>query len=79
MVAQEGLRRLNRVSVYLAFCSVAGLLLWLVLFLIAGRLGITELIVFVFLPLVPAISLRIISWLLEGFLLGPRNPDQSQQ
>lgn len=79
MVAQEGLRRLNRVSVYLAFCSFAGLLLWLVMFLTAGRLGITELIVFVFLPLVPATSLRIISWLLEGFLLGPRNPDQSQQ
>ena len=79
MVAQEALRRLNRLSVYLTICSVVGLLLWLVLFLIAGRLGITELIVFVFLPLVPAISLRIISWLLEGFLLGPRNPDQSQQ
>src|SRR5580704_2607205 len=79
VIAQEGLRRLNRLSVYLAICSVAGLLLWLVVFLTAGRLGITELIVFVFLPLVPAISLRIISWLLEGFLLGPRNPNQSQQ
>jgi hypothetical protein len=78
VVAREGLRRLNHISVYLAICSVAGLLLWLVVFLTVGRLGISELIILVFLPLVPAISLRIISWLLEGFLLGPRSPDQSQ-
>jgi hypothetical protein len=78
VVAQEGLRRLNRLSVYLAICSVAGLLLWLVVILTVGRWGIGELIGLVFLTLVPALGLRIISWLLEGFLLGPRNQDQSQ-
>jgi hypothetical protein len=78
VVAQEGLRRLNRLSIYLAICSVAGLLLWLVVFLTVGWWGITELIGLVFLPLIPAISFRIVYWLLEGFLLGPRNPDQSQ-
>jgi hypothetical protein len=78
VVAHEGLRRLNRLSVYIAICSVAGLLIWFVVFLTVGRWGIGELIVSVFFPLVPAISLRIVSWLIEGFLLGPRNPDQSQ-
>ena len=67
MAAQEGISRLNRLSIYLAFCSLAGLTLWLIVFFTIGRWGLVELIFLTFGPILTAVSMRIIAWLLEGF------------
>jgi hypothetical protein len=67
MAAQEGISRLNRLSVYLAYCSLAGLTLWLIVFFTTGRWGFEELIFFTFPPILTALTIRIIAWLLAGF------------
>jgi hypothetical protein len=68
MAAQEGITRLNRLSVYLAYCSLGGLTLWLVVFLTIGRWGFGELIFLTFAPILTALTIRIVAWLLAGFL-----------
>jgi hypothetical protein len=67
MLAQEGIARLNRLSVYFAYCSLPGLTLWLIVFFTIGRWGLVELIFLTFGPILTAVSIRIIAWLLEGF------------
>jgi hypothetical protein len=69
MAAQEGIARLNRLSVYLAYCALAGMVLWLSLFITIGRLGIGELVVLTFGPILVGGTVRAFSWLLAGFLL----------
>ena len=68
MAPQEGISRLNRLSVYLAYCCLAGLALWLIVFFTIGRLGIQELIVLTLAPILTALTIRIVAWLLAGFL-----------
>jgi hypothetical protein len=67
MAAQEGISRLNRLSVYLAYCSLAGLTLWLIVFFTIGRWGFGELILLTFAPILTALTIRIVAWLLAGF------------
>jgi hypothetical protein len=71
VAAQEGFRRLNRLSVYLVGCSLAGLTIWLIEFFTVGRWGLGDLTYLIFPPLVMALSLRILSWLLAGFFQNP--------
>ena len=68
MAAQEGITRLNRLSVYLAYCSLGGLTLWLVVFFTIGRWGFGELIFLTLAPILTALTIRIVAWLLAGFL-----------
>ncbi len=75
MAAHEGFRRLNLLSVYIAWSSLAGLAVWLIGLCVVGPLGLWELIFFVVSPLVIALNLRIISWLLEGFF-SPDSPER---
>ena len=67
MAAQEGISRLNHVSVYLAYCGLAGLALWLIVISTFGRWGLGELIFLTAAPLLSALSIRVIAWLLAGF------------
>jgi hypothetical protein len=67
MAAQEGISRLNRLSVYLAYCSLAGLALWLTASFTFGRWGLGELIFLTVAPILSSLSIRIIAWLLAGF------------
>jgi hypothetical protein len=67
MAAQEGISRLNRLSVYLAYCGLAGLALWLIVFSTFGQWGLGELIFLTVAPLLSALSTRVIAWLLAGF------------
>jgi len=67
MAAQEGISRLNRLSVYLVYCGLVGLVLWLIAFFAFGRWGLGELIFLTVAPMLSALSTRIIAWLLAGF------------
>jgi hypothetical protein len=64
---QEGLRRVNRLSAYVAGCSLAGLLIWLAGSFTTHRWGSEELWVLIVVPLAIALFIRIVSWLLAGF------------
>jgi hypothetical protein len=64
---QDGLRRVNRLSAYVAGCSLAGLLIWLAESFTTHRWGSEELWVLIVVPLVIALFIRIVSWLLTGF------------
>jgi hypothetical protein len=66
MAAQEGIARLNRLSVYFAYCGLAGLSLWLIVFFTIGRWGLGELVFLTVGPILTAIAVRIIAWLLAG-------------
>ena len=77
MVAQEGFRRLNRISLYLAGCSLAGVIIWSIEVFSVGRWGLGDLIYLASLPLVASLGLRIISWVLEGFWQNPQDPPDS--
>jgi hypothetical protein len=67
VAAQEGISRLNRLSVYLVYCSLAGLALWVIVFFTFGRWGLGELIFLTVAPILSALSTRIIAWILAGF------------
>ena len=67
MAAKEGISRLNRLSVYVAYCGLAGLTLWLIVFFTFGRWGLGELAFLTFGPILTGGAIRIIAWLLEGF------------
>jgi lipopolysaccharide export LptBFGC system permease protein LptF len=71
MAIQEGLRRVNRLSAYVAGCSLVGLLTWLAESLTTHRWGSEELWVLIVVPLVIALFIRIVSWLLAGFFQNP--------
>ena len=67
MAAQEGISRLNHLSAYLAYCALAGLALWLIVISTFGRWGLGELIFLAAAPLLSALSIKVIAWLLVGF------------
>jgi hypothetical protein len=67
MAANEGISRLNRLSVYVTYCSLAGLTLWLIVFFTFGRWGLGELVFLTLGPILTGVAIRIVAWLLAGF------------
>jgi hypothetical protein len=67
MAANEGFRRMRRLSLVLAYCSPVGLAIWLIQFFTLGRWGIMELLLLGLVPILMAGGLRMVTWLLAGF------------
>jgi hypothetical protein len=68
MASQEGFRRLHRLAAALACCGPVGAVIWFIQFLTFGRWGLVELAVLGLVPVLMAGSLRVVTWVLEGFL-----------
>jgi hypothetical protein len=71
VAAQEGFRRLRRLSVYLTLGSLAGFIMWVIEVRTVGRWGPGELFFLVSPLLIAALSLRVIVWVVEGFFQNP--------
>jgi hypothetical protein len=68
MAAQERFARINRGSVYLAWCGLAGLILSLIVSFTIGRWGSGELVILTFGPIFAALILRTVSWVPAGIV-----------
>ena len=76
MSAIEGIRRIEKLGTGIALWgSLAGLLLWCVFFFIRSRMGLNvglmELLYLVAVPICTGVTLRIVGWVVEGFLATP--------
>jgi hypothetical protein len=73
MSAHEGISRLywlaNRVALV---GSLGGTILWVTMFYLRGNAGFVELLVFILIPMLLAVLIRALAWVLAGFLLPPR-------
>ncbi len=72
MALTEGLERIKRAGTAIALWGgLAGFLLWVLLFIILGRMGLPELVLTVGFPVCFGVALRVIIWISEGFLAPP--------
>jgi len=72
MAGIEGAKRIERLGTAIALWGgLAGVLFWVAVFLLRGSLGLAELGLLLGVPVLSGVTLRAVSWVLQGFLQRP--------
>jgi hypothetical protein len=69
MIANEGTHRIHLLAKrIMLFGSLAGIAIWVLMFILRGGGGLVDLLILIAVPLACGATLWLIGWIMEGFM-----------